>query len=274
MSKTMSIDEQIHFDVFNAEEILVKEVTRILYKSNNTSMEERERAEKLKRLGFVKAAPVVEVIIDAEKERNAAALLAKLNYYRATYPQHKFIDQASVQAICKKYDLVYGDVETYIGDIPEKNQIEIINFKVKSDDLPWTMDMNMKIYGHHLHSHMNDLKNIFNGVDENVYEWEWQDSPKQTPPSSIKSFLFSEIESFLGAKKQTPRTTTGGWTGGEHLQIMAPRHMFDLRNRKVVGNEIKIKDPIVLQRVIEGYLIVSAWGLEASDELVQNPNLN
>jgi hypothetical protein len=33
-------------------------------------------------------------------------------------------------------------------------------------------------------------------------------------------------------------------------------------------------DPIVLQPVKGGYLVVTKWGLEASDEIVTNPTSN
>jgi len=58
---------------------------------------------------------------------------------------------------------------------------------------------------------------------------------------------------------------------GQNLLIVAPSHKLDLRGKEIKGHIVKIKDPIVLQPVKKGYLIVSSWGLEASDELVMNP---
>lgn len=64
------------------------------------------------------------------------------------------------------------------------------------------------------------------------------------------------------------------WVGAKELFIIAPEKKFDMRNKEKIGHTIKLKDPIVLQPVKDGYLIVSSWGLEASDPLVQNPKHN
>jgi ABC-type molybdate transport system permease subunit len=50
-----------------------------------------------------------------------------------------------------------------------------------------------------------------------------------------------------------------------------------MKSARVQGHKLVdiIKDdPIVLQPVKEGYLIVSAWGIEASDKEVQNSKFN
>lgn len=56
------------------------------------------------------------------------------------------------------------------------------------------------------------------------------------------------------------------------LLIIAPPHKLYTAGKEVIGHiaTIVIKDPIVLQPVNFGYIIVSSWGLEASDELVVN----
>lgn len=43
-----------------------------------------------------------------------------------------------------------------------------------------------------------------------------------------------------------------------------------MRNMEKKGYQIVAKDPIILQPVIGGYLIVTAWGDEAGDNLVVN----
>ncbi len=61
---------------------------------------------------------------------------------------------------------------------------------------------------------------------------------------------------------------------GKDLLIVAPEHKIDMRNKTKIGRILTQDDPIVLQPVKGGYLIVSSWGLEASDELVVNQKLN
>lgn len=53
------------------------------------------------------------------------------------------------------------------------------------------------------------------------------------------------------------------------LKIVAPVKDFDMRGKMVRGRIIE--DPIVLQEVRYGFLIVTKWGNEASDPIVQNP---
>jgi hypothetical protein len=65
------------------------------------------------------------------------------------------------------------------------------------------------------------------------------------------------------------------------LEIAAPLKDFNMTGAEVNGfkiSKIEIPDPIVLKPVIfnnqKHYLIVTAWGLEAADELVVNANHN
>ena len=60
------------------------------------------------------------------------------------------------------------------------------------------------------------------------------------------------------------------------MQICAPLKDMEVKsNQKVKGYKIMdIPDPVVLQPVRGGYLIVCAWGDEASDEIVVNQQMN
>ena len=65
------------------------------------------------------------------------------------------------------------------------------------------------------------------------------------------------------------------------LEIAAPLKDFNMDEMEVKDfklSKIEIPDPIVLKPVIfnnqKHYLIVTAWGIEASDELVVNANHN
>lgn len=67
------------------------------------------------------------------------------------------------------------------------------------------------------------------------------------------------------------------YTIGTGLLIIATRDQLNMKSARVQGHklvDIIKEDPIVLQPVKEGYLIVSAWGVEASDKEVQNPRFN
>jgi hypothetical protein len=61
------------------------------------------------------------------------------------------------------------------------------------------------------------------------------------------------------------------------LSIVAPQSQFDTTNMELKGFTLKFKpapDPIVLSPVIGGFLIVCAWGEEASDPIVINEITN
>jgi hypothetical protein len=60
------------------------------------------------------------------------------------------------------------------------------------------------------------------------------------------------------------------------FKICAPEKDFDTSRLTKQGHkmELSIPDPIVLQPVKGGYLIVTKWGLEASDDLVKNEKSN
>ena len=67
------------------------------------------------------------------------------------------------------------------------------------------------------------------------------------------------------------------YTTGTGLFIIATRDQLNMKSARVQGHklvDIVKEDPIVLQPVKNGYLIVSAWGVEASDKEVQNPRFN
>ena len=63
-----------------------------------------------------------------------------------------------------------------------------------------------------------------------------------------------------------------------NLQICAPVKDMDSTGLEVAeGYKLQkkhIPDPVVLQPVKNGYLILTAWGDEASDELVVNQKFN
>ena len=62
---------------------------------------------------------------------------------------------------------------------------------------------------------------------------------------------------------------------GESYRKCAPAKDMDMRGKRAQNFMVKdIPDPIVLQPVHGGYLIVCAWGDEASDEIVVNEKFN
>lgn len=94
-----------------------------------------------------------------------------------------------------------------------------------------------------------------------------------------------EIESFrIHDEDRVGFSHTGRFTGknedgrrmvsGNTLHIVAPLKDMDLKSWELEGYKLVKKsppDPVVLFEVKGGYLILTAWGDEASDPIIQNP---
>jgi hypothetical protein len=201
--------EQIHNEVYSAHDLLLKEAKAIL----ETPIDESkvQDYQKLIDLGFNNEKNIIKHKEEVTKIEESKFIKSKIEYYSFKYPFNKFINEDSVIRICEKYGLLLTDVNRFIGSIPEKNQKEIINFKVDK----------------------KDLNNSY--IKESEY------------------------------------------TIGTGLLIIATKDQLNMKSARVQGHklvDIIKEDPIVLQPVKEGYLIVSAWGIEASDKEVQNPKFN
>jgi len=130
-----------------------------------------------------------------------------LNYFKNRYPLYRYILSQDVVLLCLKYNLCHGHVSEFIEEIPDRNLMEITNFKIYPDD---------------------DIYKTLRGGPRSI-----------VAPRSY----FSENASF---------NTSGR---SQHLHTVED-------------------DPIVLHRVKNGYLIVTAWGPEAKLPEVQNSKMN
>jgi hypothetical protein len=96
---------------------------------------------------------------------------------------------------------------------------------------------------------------------------------------SIPETNQKEIINFKVDKIDLPHSYSkeSEYVNGTSLLIIATKDQLNMKNTRVQGHklvDIVKEDPIVLQPVKNGYLIVSAWGVEASDKEVQNPRFN
>jgi hypothetical protein len=80
-----------------------------------------------------------------------------------------------------------------------------------------------------------------------------------------------EIENFKGKCDENDIDTGYRVHGKKKLQIVAPEKDFDMTGKMVRDRKVmEIPDPVVLQPVRWGFLIVTAWGDEASDPIIVN----
>lgn len=201
-----------------------------------------QKAERLKNLGFTSAAPLIELTKE-EKEKslnNQFLDLKQLAYkFNCKYPFKKIISLSQIKELCKKYNLILGEIQYFKADIPEKNLVEIEKFMETFD----RYDLGMKKV-----------------ITEIIYS--------RHSPDSWEKY---------------------GYVPGE-MQIVAPQTDFQsyyIESSRIedgVVSEINVvypEDPIVVlplrtsdDKEAELFLIVTAWGIEAQDELVINHKLN
>lgn len=215
--------EQIHNEFDSASEKLLVEAKAIIAKSQIL------KGDRLINLGFSKSAPV-EQSAEAKKKQELAI---RIKHYQVYYPNNKFIDEDSVKVICQKYGLVFGDSSQYKGDVPEKNIVEMEQFKLRNED-----------------------KRRRTNMDDYLDRHRWQ------------SFAQYSRRSFDDAPKEIKVYYTQ-----PPFKICAPEKDFDMAFYVKKGYKLEY-DPIVLQPVNGGYLIVTKWGIEASDAIVINEKQN
>jgi hypothetical protein len=256
---TNELVAEIHENFFTEVDRLLEEAN-IMHSTETDKQDQIEKANRLKAFGFNQTKDVVES--DAEMKRIAqlkneneskASLIRAINYFSIKYPQYKFITEDSVKKICQKYGLIYGEVGRYKGIVPDKNLEHIEKFVVNEEDDCYFRIRN-SIYG----------------------------------SSNPTSKYLSKKDYVLRAKAdaemyQNHMMSVGVFFeyGLAPLEIAAPLKDFDTKNMTVKDFElskIQVPDPVVLKPVIfedkKHYLIVTAWGDEASDELVVNEKMN
>lgn len=246
---TAEVIAQIHNEFDSAGEKLLQEAKAIAEAPTNA-----EKGERLQRLGFNKSLPAEQLQKDRQARAQSGYIINRISYFAQWYPNHKFITEEVVQQICKKYGLLCGPADRYKGDVPEKNIQEMEKFVLREEDKE---------------KQSNGL--ISGWVDMREFELTWD------MPSAL-------IESFDGRTQviRRSRPAASFSTNAEFekvnpgFKICAPEKDFDTRGMIVDGYklEMHIPDPVVLQPVSGGYLIVTKWGLEASDELLVNEKEN
>jgi hypothetical protein len=245
---TVSIQE-IH-NSFNTEIERLLEKAKRFENIEIKNKELHEKADKLKSIGFSNTPEVLKVdkeIKELNKKRNIndkkRILIEAIAYFSTKYPSYKFITKKAIIDICKKYNLIYGDVKYYIGNVPDDKLKEMLEFKADEKDLSYTYTRTYKDF--------NSTENITCDYDKKIRfdsgvdKWSWYRY------SSIKE------KSFI---------------------IAAPQTDFDLdkmqvKDFEIVIEPIKVPDPVVMKPVMfkgeEFYLIVTAWGEEANDGRVK-----
>jgi len=241
------IVKEIH-ETFYTEVDRLLSAANISWSQSNDKQDVIIKAERLQKLGFNSTKEVESGNVIAKTKLESSEIIEAIKYFSQKYPHYKFITEESVKSICEKYGLVYGEVGRYIGNVPDKNLKQIEDFKINEDDECW------------------------------IHSVQWMGSSSSRPTISfIKKPSSTNIENDFHKYPSYFRE----YDYKASLEIAAPKSDFNLTSMEVKNfkvSAIQVPDPIVLQPVIfknkKHYLIVTAWGDEASDELVVNEKHN
>lgn len=246
---------KIHDEFRNAGERLYQEALAII---NGISVPNEDKARRLMAIGFSMTKDAVVAREAMDKKRASERVATVVKYYRDKYPLYKFILDKDVDAICEKYGLIHGKVSGYIGFVPERNLREIEAFNVDVKDrrivrvpLGWGLGEEIPLSLEHTQAY-----------------WREKEKERERERAAYSSNMLTRGMARMPAMQQSITRID------EEFSIAAPISDFklgpgeEIKGRRIVAKVVP--DPVVLCAVAEGYLIVTAWGDEASDPLVQN----
>ena len=255
------IVQEIHKEFHTMGDVLLKEAHDIL---NSIQIKDKEKSSLLISMGFTNTPEAKEYIENQERERKSLELATLIEYYRQRYPFNKFITEDAVKQICEKYSLICGEISQYKGFVPKEKLLKISNFKLNEVDKPLFYIQERS--GELVVPKFNPIKTIsarFNREGE-AYK-HICDYNRQNPNHNLYISIFydnyqghSEFSTII-LKELT-------------FKICAPLKDMDMTEHHVDGYKLlkHNPDPVVLQPIQGGYLIVCAWGDEASDSIVVN----
>lgn len=249
--------EQIHKEWFTAAETLCA-----------TYSEERmerihNKLERLESLGFhsTKDRATMQELCDADGAREA------VEKYAMSHPNNKVISINDVRRLCQKYNLVYGPLGSFTGFVPDKNLKEIESFYHK-DLQTWVVGIDQQTGSRFLESEQEFFTEVSAKEYRDNLEAEIKKKEEDRRSSNTRAYITFDTKRAVMRKKSA-------------FLIAAPRAEMSWDANQVV-EDYQIKevvtypDPVVLFPVENGnyFLIVTAWGDEASDEIVVNPKSN
>jgi len=277
----MTTIEKIHREVDTAEDRILAKATAIIEMNKPSSTKDKiiSKAERLKKVGFAAAIPIIEaerLMIQDSVTIHTKEEAERIQYYKREYPFNKFLTEGELDRICAKYGLTYASVDKYTGDIPEKNLRDIENAKPlkKEDKVNLNVKLNLKCYTAFKNSDLdlyfrNNMFDKSEVVEGSRIKGDWDlcrlYNQKTGSNHKVGDFYSNSESSYTEINK-------------EGLFIAAPKSMFNLQGLKKHGlgyftqKVIKPapKDPVVFKYVKGGILVDTKWGIEAEDKLLQN----
>lgn len=249
--------------------------------------ESKNKISRLKAIGFLSSKEVSAGPTDVEILK-----YYDLKYYREHFPFHRFISEDKVIETCKRHGLIVSSIGNFNGYVPNKNLKDIENFrdivnkKIVKEDFKKYLYTAVVINGIHFRSKSNapfkDRLKLIEWLEKDgvCYLEERRYSYDHSVSSGTIAAILNINSDFDIDSQLCLRSTDEP----KNYFICAPANQLNLKGHKIEGYKtVKTSkgilskvddDPIVLCKVKHGYLIVTAWGNEASDVNVSNSIFN
>jgi hypothetical protein len=252
---------EIHNEFNIAADNLLLEANSIIAEAKSKDI---EKVNRLEALGFKQVKQVVETKPLLEQAKLSQEQIEAVNYYKREYPFNKFITNKQVEDICKKYGLVCGDVSLFKGFVPEKNLKEIEKFKLKDKEKNVLIASNGWVFKNAEIKKKNSYWHIYkrNETDKFRYAFQSNDGINFYANDTHNIFGYSHINN---GRNFTIENNS--------LKICAPLKDMDTTGMDLTdGYKLEkkfIPDPIVLQPVEFGFLILAMWADETFDPFTE-----
>jgi len=247
----LEIVQEIHRKVLTSGEDCLKEANLILQSKETENL---ELFEEMKKRGFGNSKEIKEKEAEIQLQLQARTKANLINEYAIRYPHKKFISTEEMDKICSEYKLLLGADQHYTGSIPVRSMKEIVDFKLNEID---------EIYYVGRWRATEALQ-----MDKTRGVIEWREISKDDYNTSTKNRSILVQDS-----KRTHYISNK-----DYFMIAAPESMFQIEGLVKEGNQLKqiveVDDPICLQPVRFGFIVVAVWGEEIAIEKMQNPKMN
>jgi hypothetical protein len=268
-TKYPDVVEQIHHEFETSGDLLLAEAQAMLDKKLECDI---DKAERLTKLGFTGTSESKAYTQLVQSKENAQKTAEMVLMYKRKYINNKFITEEQVKNICTKYNLVCGSLDRYKGFVPDKNLKELESF-LKKNKMPRIATVTP------YDTEDTEAFDIY--MDDYVRkgnDWYVVFTHKSTGEHAFQQEASMEdgINYYGGAFKEGKKGRISGRIVVKTIQICAPLKDMDTEGMELKGYKLEkhIPDPVILQPVMGGYLIITAWGDEASDPEVVNEIMN
>lgn len=271
--------QEIHKAYFSAGDRNLAEAEAIIEKC---TQQYTNKGQSLMNIGFSNVAETKQ-LAEMKAERNRSLEISnQITGYLREFPGYKFISFNDVKTINDKYKLVRGTIDRFTGFVPSKNLADIQRF-IDNFDKPNDYDQKMGLTQRY-HVQSIELSYTTRETQRAAVINYFHTNPEIMLKRSrvyghdeIKRHVFELIQSELKLQVNVQTVNTRKLPifeicapASDMMSAEKSRGLLGLFKAKVTVDP----DPIVLYPVKHGYIIVTAWGDEASDPLVLNEQMN